>query len=49
MAKTIVDLSTLPIIENPGRIAILQSKWYPEIVGSMSGTCERELAQHGFD
>ena len=39
MAKTIVDLSALPAIENPGRIAILQSKWYPEIVGSMASTC----------
>ena len=49
MAKTVVDLSALPTIENPGRIAILQSKWYPEIVGSMSGTCERVLAQQGFN
>ncbi len=48
MAKTIVDLSALPTIENPGRIAILQSKWYPEIVGGMSGICERVLAEHGF-
>ena len=36
MAKTVVDLSGLPRIERPGRIAILQSKWYPEIVTSMS-------------
>ena len=48
MAKTVVDLSALPVIENPGRIAILQSKWYPEIVGSMSGICEQVLAQHGY-
>jgi 6,7-dimethyl-8-ribityllumazine synthase len=48
MAKTVVDLSGLPTIENPGRIAILQSKWYPEIVGSMSATCARVLAEHGY-
>jgi 6,7-dimethyl-8-ribityllumazine synthase len=48
MAKTVVDLSGLPTIEKPGRIAILQSKWYPEIVGSMSTTCVRVLAEHGY-
>lgn len=48
MAKTVVDLSGLPPIENPGRIAILQSKWYPEIVTSMSGACERVLRDLGY-
>ncbi len=49
MAKTIVDLTDLPAIDNPGRVAILKSKWYPEIVDSLSATCEGVLAQHGFD
>ena len=48
MAKTVVDLSGLPKVENPGRIAILQSKWYPEIVGGMSNVCARVLAEHGY-
>lgn len=48
MAKTIVDLSGLPQVQNPGRIAILQSKWYPEIVGSMSAVCQTVLAEHGY-
>jgi len=49
MAKTVVDLSGLPRIERPGRIAILQSKWYPEIVTSMSRTCEQVLRDVGFE
>ncbi len=49
MAKTVVDLTGLPKIEAPGRIAILCSKWYPEIVGSMANTCERVLRDQGFD
>ena len=48
MAKTLVDLSHLPRIEAPGRIAILQSKWYPEIVGSMAAVCERVLRDAGY-
>ena len=48
MAKTVVDLSGLPRIERPGRIAILQSKWYPEIVTSMSRTCEQLLRDAGY-
>ncbi len=49
MAKTVVDLSGLPKVENPGRMVILQSKWYPEIVGGMSSVCERVLAEHGYE
>jgi 6,7-dimethyl-8-ribityllumazine synthase len=49
MAKTLVNLDSLPAIEQPGRIVILGSKWYPEIVASMSETCERVLRQQGFD
>jgi len=48
MAKTIVDVSGLPAIASPGRIAILQSKWYPEIVSSMSNTCEQVLRAQGY-
>lgn len=48
MAKTVVDLSGLPTIRQPGRIAILQSKWYPEIVGSMVAVCVRVLADAGY-
>lgn len=48
MAKTVVDLSHLPAISAPGRIAILQSKWYPEIVGSMASVCARVLGEAGY-
>jgi len=48
MAKTRVDLSHLPSIEAPGRIAILKSKWYPEIVDSMAGVCEEVLRGAGY-
>lgn len=49
MAKTVVDLSGLPRIEQPGRIAILQSKWYPEIVESMARTCRDVLVSSGYE
>ncbi len=48
MAQTAIDLSTLPKIENPGRVAILKSKWYPELVDSLSRTCEKVLRDKGF-
>lgn len=48
MAKTVVDLSALPRIRAPGRIAILQSKWYPEIVGSMVAVCAGVLREAGY-
>lgn len=48
MAKTLVDLTDLPAIESPGRIAILKSKWYPQIVGSMASVCERVLREAGY-
>ena len=48
MAQTLVNLDDLPSIDSPGRIAILGSKWYPEIVTSMSSTCERVLREHGY-
>ena len=33
--KTTVDLSALPAIDHPGCIAILKSKWYPELVNNL--------------
>lgn len=49
MARTVVDLSGLPAVTDPGRVAILRSKWYPEIVGSMSDVCEAVLRERGFE
>ena len=46
--NTSVDLSHLPTIDTPGRIAILKSKWYPEFVESMAGACEEILRGHGY-
>ena len=48
MAKTLLDLSDLPSIDTPGRIAILKSKWYPDLVGSMADVCERVLREAGY-
>lgn len=49
MAQNTVDLSSLPEILNPGRIVILGSKWYPEIVASLTDTCAKVLRERGFD
>ena len=46
--QTTVDLSSLPAIDNPGRIAILKSKWYPELVNNMSSACVEVLRQYGY-
>ena len=46
--KTTVDLSALPAIERPGKIAILKSKWYPELVNNLSATCVRTLREYGY-
>jgi len=48
VAKTIVDLDSLPSVDTPGTIAILASKWYPEVVESMVRTCESVLKERGF-
>lgn len=48
MAKTVVDLTGLPTIDRPGRIEILKSKWYPEVVDNLADTCERVLREKGF-
>ena len=46
--KTVVDTSGLPVIDQPGRICILQSKWYPELVQSMTEACQQVLGQAGY-
>ena len=46
--KTTVDLSSLPKIDQPGRIAVLKSKWYPDIVESLSSTCLQVLQDYGY-
>jgi 6,7-dimethyl-8-ribityllumazine synthase len=46
--KTVVDTSALPAIDRPGRICILQSKWYPELVQSMTEACQQVLGQAGY-
>ncbi|MDA1075919.1 MAG: 6,7-dimethyl-8-ribityllumazine synthase [Proteobacteria bacterium] len=48
MSQIAVDLASLPIIKNPGRIAILTSKWYPEIVGNLTDTCVSVLRSKGY-
>jgi 6,7-dimethyl-8-ribityllumazine synthase len=47
--KNTVDISSLPLIANPGRIAILKSKWYPEFVESMADHCTAVLTDHGYE
>ena len=47
--KTTADLAGLPSIENPGRIAILKSKWYPHLVDGLSNACEAALRRHGYE
>ncbi len=49
MARTVVDLSHLPAIASPGRIAIICSKWYPDLVGRLSSVCERVLRSKGYE
>jgi 6,7-dimethyl-8-ribityllumazine synthase len=44
----VVDTSGLPAIDRPGRICILQSKWYPELVQSMTEACQQVLGQAGY-
>lgn len=46
--KTSVDTSGLPRIERPRAIHILCSKWYPELVRSLTTTCEKVLRANGF-
>ena len=46
--KTAIKWSDLPSIEQPGKICILKSKWYPEFVESMSDHAESILRESGF-
>ena len=46
--KTAINRSDLPSIEQPGKICILKSKWYPEFVESMSDHAESILRESGF-
>ena len=48
MAQTAIDLSKLPTIDNPGRIAILKSKWYPQLVDKLADKCAAVLSEKGF-
>jgi 6,7-dimethyl-8-ribityllumazine synthase len=48
MAQNVVDLASLPPIIAPGRICILGSKWYPEVVSSLTSTCEAVLRERGY-
>lgn len=46
--KTTVDLSSLPVMTDLGRIVILKSKWYPELVNNLSTKCVETLTQYGY-
>ena len=46
--KTALDTSALPVIAQPGRICIVQSKWHFTLVQSMTEACTRVLAQAGY-
>ena len=48
MAQGAVDLSNLPSIDDPGKIAILKSKWYPELTTRLADTCASVLREHGY-
>ena len=46
--KTLIDLSDLPVIRDPGSIVILKSKWYPDLVNNLSATCIEVLQTAGY-
>jgi 6,7-dimethyl-8-ribityllumazine synthase len=46
--KTALDPSSLPAIERPGRIGILQSKWHFDLVQNMTNACTRVLGAAGY-
>ncbi len=47
--KSSTKVNVLPTIENPGRIAILKSKWYSQLVDNLAAACEAVLRQQGYD
>ncbi|MAZ45426.1 MAG: 6,7-dimethyl-8-ribityllumazine synthase [Gammaproteobacteria bacterium] len=48
MSQSVIDLNNLPKIANPGRIAILKSKWYPELTDEMANVAEKVLRNNGY-
>ena len=42
-----IETESLPEFEDPGRVVILKSKWYPEMVDSMARKCVALLAAKG--
>ena len=47
--QSVIDISRLPEVANKGRIAILKSKWYPELVECMASACASVLEDAGFN
>ncbi|MEM9622915.1 MAG: 6,7-dimethyl-8-ribityllumazine synthase [Pseudomonadota bacterium] len=43
-----IDIASLPVIQSPGRIAILKSKWYPDLVQNMADACTQVLTEYGY-
>ncbi|HCD28100.1 MAG TPA: 6,7-dimethyl-8-ribityllumazine synthase [Gammaproteobacteria bacterium] len=46
--QSVIDVSALPKVENPGRICILKAKWYPDLVENMATACEEILVAAGY-
>ncbi len=46
--QSAIDVSALPKIQAPGRIAILKSKWYPDLVQNMANACVEVLTECGY-
>jgi len=44
-----IDIDALPDLAGGASVAILCSKWYPEIVGSLHGKCVAVLRSKGVD
>lgn len=45
--QSAIDIDALPYLEDGARVAILRSKWYGELVGSMHDKCVAILAAKG--
>ena len=44
-----IDIDALPVIEGGAHVAILCSKWYPDIVSALHRKCVEVLAAKGVD
>lgn len=44
-----IDINALPKIEGGARVAILCSKWYPDVVSALHGKCAEVLTAKGVD